>query len=136
MKRNRFRAFLFSGALTATFLFLATSPSKAVDTQRSCQYSGSSPVPCSTVAFTQQANVSVTTSDTPIVATGNNAVIILCNTGASGNVWLNLSGGTAVVGSGVPLPAGNQCMTIGPTSTGVHGIADAVTSSVAVTTGN
>lgn len=132
------RELIIGSTLVAILLLGSSGSAKAADATASCQYPDKGPVPCSTVAFAQQTNVSVTTSDTQILAASDNATVILCNTAASGTVWLNLGGGTAVVGSGVPLPstAGSNCGTFGPMSTGIHGIADAVTSTITLTLGN
>lgn len=128
------RAFIVVATLAA-ILCINSRPSLAIDTEANCQYAGSSPVSCSAYAYTQQTSVSVALTDTAVLAAGNNAQVILCNGAASGNVWLNLSGGTAVVGSGVILPF-LQCRTFGPMSTGIHGIADTGASNVGITTGN
>jgi hypothetical protein len=81
---------------------------------------------------------SVTTSSAQLVAAAAYAKsLTLQNTGTAGNVWINPTGGTAVVGSGYSVGPGGGSFTFGtngaPVPTGaIFAISDAGTNNVAI----
>ena len=84
------------------------------------------------------ASVSVTTSSTQILGAGVYSRLILQTAlSSTGNVCLNLAGGTAVAGQGICIAAGGGSVTFGnsslPMPTGaIYGISDSGTTSVAI----
>jgi len=77
---------------------------------------------------------SVTTSSTLILAAATYThSLTLCTTIASaGNVWLQLNGGTAVVSTGMYIPANGGCVNITPPTAAIYGISDSGTSTVTI----
>ena len=69
-----------------------------------------------TLAYGASTSVSVgITSGVIITAATYSTALMLCTLPAStSNVWLNLTGGAAVVGKGTPIAAGGGCATFGP----------------------
>lgn len=126
------------------------SPSRAA-TVLACQDANGSDWPVSpqhpcpvgpgTLAYTSSTSgVAGTTSGTLITA-GQYRLVKVCTLFSSTtNVWLNLAGGAAVVNSGLGIPAGGGCKTLGapdtpaPTSA-VTAITDGVSGQTVTITG-
>lgn len=68
------------------------------------------------VAYTATSSASVTTASTPLLAAGSftQAFQLQTQPGQTGNVYLNISGGAAVVGQGIVIPAGGGSQNFGP----------------------
>ena len=99
--------------------------------------SASNPVPTysSPLSYASPgANVSVLTSSTQITnAAAYTHTLTLCTTIATtGNVWLNLNGGAAVLSTGVYIPANGGCLTMPAPTAAVFGISDSGTAIVTV----
>lgn len=92
----------------------------------------------SKVNYLTPSTGSVTVSAT-VVSVPGGKVTKVCNTTASGggNIWLNPSGGTAVVGAGDEAAAGGGCVIYGtPLSFPITGVSDSGTATYTVTRGN
>lgn len=73
---------------------------------------------------TDYSITNMTGASQTVVAAGNgkNTIFLQALAGNSGVIWINLAGGTAVVGSGLPLAAGDT-VTLPGLSNAVTGIA-------------
>jgi len=80
------------------------------------------------------STVSVTTASTSVLgAAAYTHTLTLCTEPAdAGNVWLNLSGGAAVVNTGFYVPSAGGCVTIAPPTAAITGISDSGTSHLTV----
>jgi hypothetical protein len=78
--------------------------------------------------------VAVTTSSTAILgaAAYTHSLTLCTETTDSGNIYLNLNGGAAVVSSGMYIPALGGCVNILPPTAAIFGISDSGTSHVTI----
>lgn len=93
------------------------------------------------VAYAASTTGTVTTSATIVAAPGVKSTNI-CNTtvAGGGTLWLELSGGTAVISQGIPIAAGNNCGFFGPLTNAngniIKAVSDLGTISFTITLGN
>jgi hypothetical protein len=80
------------------------------------------------------ATVTVTTASTAILAaaTYSHSLTLCTETTDSGNIYLNLNGGAAVVSTGMYIPALGGCVNIVPPTAEIFGISDSGTSHVTI----
>ena len=78
--------------------------------------------------------VAVSTASTSVISAGvYTKFFTVCTEQADvGNVWLNVSGGAAVVNSGIYVPAAGGCVSIPPPTAAVTGISDSGTSHLTI----
>ena len=75
--------------------------------------------------------ISVGTTSTAVLAAGAAThTLTLYNNGTTGNLWLNMTGGAAVVGAGMRIPAGSGYIWSSGVTAAINGISDAGTLSV------
>lgn len=105
-------------------------------------YGSSVPTGPSAVTYAAPTTGTVTTTAT-LVAVPGAKVTKICNTTASsgGNIWLNPSGGTAVVGSGDEAQAGGGCVTytgavVNANGNIITGVSDSGSATYTVTKGS
>jgi len=83
---------------------------------------------------TPGSTVAVATSSTAVISAGTyTKFFTVCTEQADvGNVWLNVSGGAAVVNTGIYVPAAGGCVSIPPPTAAVTGISDSGTSHLTI----